>query len=232
MTDSNSTTPDRHPQARLYWLYLLAAVPILTERIETGRLPGSPREWITEVVAGAVIAALVRKVRADHLALLALSRSDMLTGLWNRRAFEQAIADECARARRSGRPLSLVYIDLDNFKLVNDREGHQQGDRMLQHLAAAIRHVVRVRVDRGFRIGGDEFALILPGSAAGQANAVVQRIRTRCAEADPAWVNGLLGISAGIVELEAGEDAEAFVRRADEAMYRTKRARRRQEARA
>jgi diguanylate cyclase (GGDEF)-like protein len=210
--------------ADLLWMYLLIGVPMLTDVIETGRLPASVREWVTEVVAGAVIAALVHKVRAAHKAALALSRIDVLTGLWNRRAFDEAIEDDCVRARRSGQPLSLVYIDLDNFKQVNDRDGHQAGDRVLQEMAAAVGDVIRARVDRGFRLGGDEFAILLPGSRAGQAEAVVNRISEHCARASPLWGGGHLGISAGVVELGRREHAIEFVKRADETMYTIKHA--------
>lgn len=204
------------------WMYLLMLVPALTDLIETGRYPASAREWVTEVVAGAVIGVLVRKVRMEHLAVLALSRCDMLTGLWNRRAFEEAIQDECERARRSRQPLSLVYMDLDNFKQVNDRHGHDAGDRILQQLASGVSQVTRSRVDRGFRVGGDEFAVLFPGSKAGQARAAMRRIREHCARLDPLWVGGPLGVSAGIVELDARETTVDFVRRADDAMYREK----------
>ena len=206
-------------QARLCWVYFLVAVPFLTDLLETGRLPVSLREWVTEAAAGAVIAVLVRKVRKEYFAVLRLARSDPLTGLWNRRAFEETIEDECARARRSQQPLSLIYIDLDNFKQINDRAGHDAGDLVLQQLATAIRHVVRAGVDRGFRLGGDEFALLLPGSLAEQAEPVVTRIREHCARSAPVWVGGPLGITAGIVELEPQESASDFMRRADAAMY-------------
>ncbi len=206
-------------RAGLRWMYLLVTVPVLTEVLETGRLARTPREWVTEIVVGAVITLLVGRVRHDHLAVLAMSHSDVLTGLGNRRAFAEAIADDCVRARRSGQPLSLVYIDLDNFKQINDRAGHGAGDLVLQQLAAAIGHVVRDRVDRGFRIGGDEFALLLPGSSAEQAEAVVARIEEHCARLDPVWIGGPLGISAGIAELESQEAATDFTRRADNAMY-------------
>jgi diguanylate cyclase (GGDEF)-like protein len=227
MTSTSSERESQRPgtyteRASLLWLYLLAAVPALTDLIETGRLPAQPREWVTEVVAGLVIAVLVHKVRKAYLAVLSLARSDALTGLWNRRAFEEAIEDECVRARRAGQPLSLVYIDLDNFKQINDRAGHDEGDLVLKQLAAAIRHCVRARVDRGFRLGGDEFALLLPGSSAEEAEAVVTRINEHCARADPVWCGGPLGLSAGIVELGSEEGPTEFVRRADDAMYRKK----------
>lgn len=201
------------------WLYALVAVPVLTDIAETGRLPNSAREWLTELVAGLVIAALVRQVRKEHRAVLALARTDGLTGLWNRRAFEEAVADECARASRSSQSLSLVYIDIDHFKQVNDRHGHARGDQILQQVAGAISDVARVRVDRGFRLGGDEFAVLLPGSSAEQSQAVVARIRAHCEQTDAVWIGGQLGLSAGIVEHDGGEEVSAFVQRADAAMY-------------
>lgn len=154
--------------AGLRWMYLLVSLPLLTELVEAGQWPVWPRGWLTEIVAAGIIALLVRRVRVEHLSALAQARTDALTSLLNRRAFEQAVEDDCARARRSGQALSLVFIDLDSFKLINDRLGHDVGDRVLQQLATAIRASVRARVDRGFRLGGDEFAVLLPGSSAAQ----------------------------------------------------------------
>ena len=214
--------PSLRGMARSAWLYGLVVIPVLTEIAETGGLPRSAREWLTEVVAGLLIVALVRQVRKEQLAMLALARSDSLTGLGNQRAFEEALEDECARARRSTQPLCLVYIDIDSFKQVNDCHGHGRGDQVLRQLAAAMVGTARVRVDHGFRIGGDGFALLLPGSTAAQAQAIVERIRDECARSDAVWVAGPLGISAGIVEFDVFEAAESFVRRADTAMYRAK----------
>jgi diguanylate cyclase (GGDEF)-like protein len=207
----------------LRWLYLLTALPIITNLLETGAPPFSLRSWLTEVTAALVIAALVYKVRKSQLALLALAVTDPLTGLRNRRTFMEAVEEDCARSRRLRAPLSLVCIDLDNFKLINDRAGHAHGDRVLQQLAAAIHATVRVHIDRGFRLGGDEFALLLPGTSAAQAEYVLARIHDRCAEADRIWTGGPLRISSGIVEYRTQESAESFVRRSDEAMYRMKR---------
>jgi diguanylate cyclase (GGDEF)-like protein len=206
----------------LQWLYGLVALPAITDWAETGRFPSSAREWITEAVAGLVILALVQRVRSEHAAVLNQARRDALTGLWNRRAFEEAIEDECTRAIRFRQPLSLVYLDVDNFKQVNDRYGHQRGDEALQQLATAIRLAARAHVDRGFRIGGDEFVVLLPGGTAGQSEAVVTRIRQHCAQSDPAWADGPLGLSVGIVEFDQRETAAALIRRADAAMYRHK----------
>jgi diguanylate cyclase (GGDEF)-like protein len=223
MSESRSASRgSRLQRLGLRWLYVLVGLPVLTDMIEAGGLPNAPREWLTEVVVGFVLAGLVRQVRKEHLSALALARSDGLTGLWNQRAFAEAIEDECARVRRTREPLSLVYVDVDNFKRVNDHDGHTRGDEILRQLAAAITKVARDRIDRGFRIGGDEFALLLPGSTAAQSVAVVQRIRAQCERTDPAWVGGPLGMSVGIVEFDAQESSEQFVRRADAAMYQHK----------
>ncbi len=208
------------------WMYLLCLVPVLTDIVETGDWPHTPRQWFTEIAIGALILLLARRLLHQQRRMFALASTDALTGLWNRVGFDQAVESECARARRSNQPLALVYLDLDHFKTVNDTAGHAAGDAVLCQLGDAMRHVVREHIDRGFRLGGDEFVLLLPGGTALQASAVVERMRHRCVEANPIWGNGSLGISAGIVEFEPQESAANFVRRADEAMFHAKRAHR------
>jgi diguanylate cyclase (GGDEF)-like protein len=210
----------------LAWLYALVAVPLVTDWIENGGLPTSPRGWLTEVCGGLVIAVLIARVRRDQRALEALARTDGLTGLFNRRAFEAALEVECARARRSREPLSVVYLDIDAFKGINDRFGHAAGDQVLRQLAVAIGATVRSHVDTAFRLGGDEFALLLPASTREQAAAVVERIRSFCAVHDPRWAVGAFEFSAGIVCLAAGENAQALLTRSDRAMYEDKTSRR------
>ena len=89
----------------LTWMYLLVLVPVVTDVIETGGWPARPREWFTEVSVGLLIAVLVRRILRERRALEALARVDALTGLGNRRAFEEALAEECARALRLPHPL-------------------------------------------------------------------------------------------------------------------------------
>lgn len=210
----------------LAWLYALVPVPIVTDWIENGALPTSPRGWITEVVGGIVIGTLVTMVRRNQRALETLARTDALTGLSNRRAFETAIEAECARARRSGAALSIVYLDIDRFKRINDRFGHAVGDQVLRQVAHAIRATVRSHIDGGFRLGGDEFALLLPASTKAQAHGVVDRIRDYCASHDSRWAVGALDVSAGIVEFQLDEAPSELIRRSDAAMYQQKLARR------
>jgi diguanylate cyclase (GGDEF)-like protein len=210
---------------RLAWLFALVPVPLVTDWIENGALPTSPRGWITEVVGGAVIAALVTMVRRNQLALEELARSDALTGLFNRRTFEATVEVECARARRTGAALSVVYLDIDHFKRVNDRFGHAAGDQVLRQVAHAIGETIRSHVDAGFRLGGDEFALLLPGSSKEQSALVVDRIRDFCASHDSFWAVGALDVSAGIVEFEIDEAPHELIRRSDAAMYAQKQSR-------
>jgi diguanylate cyclase (GGDEF)-like protein len=215
----------RHLDVR--WLYGLAVIPLLTDLAEAGRLPDSPRAWLTELIGGVVIAALVRRVQRERQAVLTLARTDGLTGLWNRRTFTEVVSDECARARRSKQPLCLIYVDIDHFKAVNDRHGHGRGDEILQQVGAAIGQACRARLDHGFRLGGDEFAVLLPGSTGVQAEVVVARIRALREQLDAAWVATDLGLSTGIVAFDGAETPQDWVRRADAAMYQQKAARRR-----
>ena len=203
----------------LAWLYLLVPLPLVTDWIENGRLPSTPRGWITEVCGGFVIALLVVRVRRDRRTLEALARSDALTGLLNRRSFDAALASECARAERSGEELSVVMLDIDRFKHVNDRFGHAAGDQVLRQLAVAISASIRARVDTAYRLGGDEFALLLPATTREQAAVVVDRIRSFCAVRDSRWAVGAFEFSAGIVSLAAGESAQTLLSRSDAAMY-------------
>lgn len=205
-----------------YLAYALPLVPFLTDLVETGRWPANAREWTTEIAVGALIALLVRRIRRDFLSSQSVARTDALTGLGNRRAFDQALEDETVRSERLSQTLCLVYIDVDKFKAINDCHGHAVGDLVLQQVGVAIVKAIRRHVDLGFRIGGDEFAMLLPGSTQAEATAVVGRIREHCrhiAAADHALA---LTVSAGISQKEAHEPVGRFVRRADAAMYAQK----------
>jgi diguanylate cyclase (GGDEF)-like protein len=141
----------------------------------------------------------------------ALARIDPLTGLGNRRAFDEALTTELARAARSGRPLSLVVADLNGFKAINDAQGHLAGDRCLRHVAAVLRATVRTP-DTCFRWGGDEFALLLEETTHADAEAVAERV------AGALRGEGALSLGYGIAQLAAGERPEDLLARADEAL--------------
>jgi diguanylate cyclase (GGDEF)-like protein len=157
--------------------------------------------------------------RSTHRALRAmrLALTDPLTGLGNHRHFHERLREELRDARRDGRRLTLCLVDIDDFKLVNDRFGHPLGDRVLAEVAARLR-----QGGESFRLGGDEFALILPGvseeSAARTAGSVVERIAAVELE-----TVGPITVSAGLAGAEpAGSDHGDLVRRADGALYAAK----------
>ncbi|MEQ9336480.1 MAG: sensor domain-containing diguanylate cyclase [Miltoncostaeaceae bacterium] len=150
------------------------------------------------------------------------ARTDVLTGLANRRAFIEALGAEIGRATRLEEPLALVMLDLDRFKDVNDTHGHVVGDRVLTETADRLRGVAREH-DTLARIGGEEFAWLLPDTGPDGALAAAERARL-AVRGEPYEVAGLLTISAGVAagmgEALAGEELMA---RADEALYRAKR---------
>jgi len=157
--------------------------------------------------------------------LEALASTDHLTSLANRRAFTARLEEEVQRARRYGRPLALVLLDVDDFKAVNDRYGHPTGDLVLQHLADMLFDEVRSS-DMAARIGGEEFALILAETGRNEARELADRLRERV-EASPLRgerVAEPLGItlSLGVCERNADDDSDTMLRRADRALYQAK----------
>ena len=149
-----------------------------------------------------------------------LASQDPLTGLLNHREFHAALIRETARAERHGEPVSLLLLDLDGFKRVNDERGHPEGDGVLQRVARVIAGASRIS-DAACRVGGDEFALVLPRSRRAEAVAVAQRIQA----AVQALEDGV-GVSFGVAEHPGdGATAEALLAHADRALYRAKRLR-------
>jgi len=146
--------------------------------------------------------------------------SDGLTGLFNRRFFEEALLREVERARRYDVQSALLLVDLDGFKAVNDTRGHQEGDRVLQEVADVVRRHVRA-TDIACRFGGDEFAVILCDTPHDEALAVAERIR---ADVERAFEQAVT-ISAGLAMVPAdGTSAGELVTDADRALYAAKRA--------
>jgi len=149
-----------------------------------------------------------------------LADLDALTGLHNRRYFHELLEREVARAHRYGRSLALVVFDLDDFKAVNDRIGHLAGDAVLAEAAARVRQVVRT-ADIPCRVGGDEFAVILPESSLVDADQLCKRLEA-AVSSGPVGQAGRLHLSAGVTEVRPEDDAVSFFERADEALYRAK----------
>jgi diguanylate cyclase (GGDEF)-like protein len=159
-----------------------------------------------------------------------LSRCDGLTGLFNRRVFVERLEHEINRRNRTRRPVALIMLDIDHFKRINDRFGHQEGDAVLRELAGVLNGQCRhTTIDACFRYGGEEFALILPEEDLERALFVAERVR-KAVETHPFGVAARhpgtsLTVSLGVAV--AGPDEQIspdqFLRRADDALYASKR---------
>lgn len=165
-----------------------------------------------------------RRRRAQEVEQLALT--DTLTGLATRRHLHSVADREFARCRRTGEPLSLIVLDVDHFKAINDHHGHATGDAVLAQLAATL-HAGMREIDLAGRWGGEEFCVLLPQTGLAEALDVAERLRRAVASTPTRRPDGeLLSITAsfGVATLEAGDaGVDAMIERADQAMYRAKR---------
>jgi diguanylate cyclase (GGDEF)-like protein len=160
--------------------------------------------------------------KQDHYYVLRnLAMIDPLTGLYNRRFAEQRLAAEVARSERKGHPLTVLTLDLNNFKEINDTFGHPAGDQVLQEFASRLNKVIRGS-DLAVRLGGDEFLVVLPECTLEQLKLVLDRLRSF--ELD--WQGQKIPVtfSAGWKDYEMGDRPEEMLARADQALYTSKRA--------
>jgi diguanylate cyclase (GGDEF)-like protein len=203
---------------------LASALGIATSHLAGERLGPGVLAWnaaqqlgVFLVMAG-VLDAFKRRLLHEQQA----ARTDPLTDLANRRAFVEAVWVELERARRHGRPISLLYLDCDDFKAVNDRLGHGAGDAVLSSAGTTLRDAVRGH-DTVARLGGDEFGILLPDVDAVGAAALADRLRTRLRESLAAggWeVTFSIGVATF---LRPPSSVDEMILRADELMYRAKR---------
>jgi diguanylate cyclase (GGDEF)-like protein/PAS domain S-box-containing protein len=163
-------------------------------------------------------------LRASEHRYYELSITDSLTGLYNSRHFYSQIEVEIERAQRYQRPLSLLLLDVDKFKLFNDTYGHLEGDRVLSGLAQVIRDCIRLS-DSAYRYGGEEFVAILPETDSAEAIRVAERLRSSFAEMKLTTMAGdetTMTVSIGVSCFRSGDDAKEFIRRADAGTYAAK----------
>ncbi|KPP98954.1 diguanylate cyclase [Marinobacter sp. HL-58] len=167
----------------------------------------------------------MRELERANRQLATLSLNDALTGLHNRRHLDNLLPELCAESRRSGQPLTIALLDADHFKAVNDDWGHDFGDQCLQHIADILRRHVKRPRDVAIRFGGEEFAILLPGTGAAGARRLCEQILEDLASTRLTTINGetvSLTMSAGTATLAPGEDEKELFRRADEALYTAK----------
>jgi diguanylate cyclase (GGDEF)-like protein len=185
------------------------------------------------LMAGSILALVAlfaselrRRETAEH-AQAALARQDNLTGLANRRGFNEALDSEWQRAVRERKPLSLVMIDIDHFKRFNDSLGHPEGDRVLAAVAAAVQRAGQRPADLSARYGGEEMAVLLPDTDAKGARRIAETILAnvrQLAEPHPSGEHGILTVSVGVATAFAtqGTVPASLITLADTALYAAK----------
>jgi diguanylate cyclase len=170
------------------------------------------------------IATRKNELESANKSLQRLSRTDGLTSLYNRAYWEECLNLEFQRSQRSGRPASLILLDIDHFKTFNDTHGHQAGDQALR-IVGQMLNKFRRATDIAGRYGGEEFGIILPETSAEQAKIFAERLRKKTEATDIHWDNETLGltISVGISELRSGMSShQDWIEASDNALYQAK----------
>lgn len=168
----------------------------------------------------AVVVLSISAYRTHYLREKERAITDPLTGILDRRGFHEYAEKEVVRARRYKHPVSLVYIDVDNFKEINEWFGHTGGDTVLRTIATALQHSTR-KIDAVARLGGDEFGILFPETNAEAAKAAISGLRSRVHE-DLKCFDRPVTVSIGAVTFERPDSVEAMLQGADKAMYQVK----------
>jgi diguanylate cyclase (GGDEF)-like protein len=219
------------PDYRNYRFRSLAIVPIYLDGQIVGSLnhadddrerflPGDDTVLLEQL--GVVVSICLSNVAA-HEELKSLAFCDPLTGFLNRRAMDSALQYEISRSQRYKAPLSLAFIDLNDFKKINDCYGHDRGDEVLCHMASCLREISREN-DILSRFAGDEFVIILPGTGTLEAEAYMSRVAIRLRERPLHFTEGTIEISMsyGIATWHMGDTADQLLKKADEKLYLAK----------
>jgi diguanylate cyclase len=196
------------PRVESSWDVQLACVPLLV---------------IYPMLVGVAAWRMRRRIREQGRRLDVLLRTDALSGLATRQHWHEAVEREFARTGRSGRTASLVLLDLDDFKRVNDQAGHLAGDEFIRRAGRVMRESLRTG-DLAGRYGGDEFAIVLPETGAGQAQAIAERIREALEQVRlDGWPFLSCTASLGIAAVSQGTPTPThWIEAADQALYRAK----------
>lgn len=249
MSEQELAAQQRKIDRRDWWVraYSILVILILTFAIVALALPGLMQNAeayfkmkLTEAVFGLIAMiilfnvytvyqeVLIKRLRhqlvekqGQFYILRNLAMIDPLTGLYNRRFAEQRLAAEVARSERKGHPLTVLTLDLNNFKQINDTYGHPAGDQVLREFASRLNRVIRGS-DLAVRLGGDEFLVLLPECTLEQLRIVLNRLGAL----EVNWQGRMIPVtfSAGWKEYELGQTPEGLLSRADEALYASKRA--------
>ncbi len=175
---------------------------------------------LADASPGAVARAQIEQLQQRVAELEKLSSTDALTGAWNRAHFDRVIGSELARSLRLKQPLAMLMLDIDHFKRVNDRFGHQAGDSVLRELVGLVGASVRAS-DMLFRWGGEEFVVLVPATGYRNAAVVAESLRSRV-EAHSFATVGRVTVSVGVAEHSINESAQEWFARVDAALYAAK----------
>lgn len=176
---------------------------------------------LVQATSFATVGVLIATLRTALMQERGLSRTDPLTSLLNSRAFYEEATTILALCRRKGHPVTVAYIDLDNFKAVNDTLGHRAGDDLLRRVGVLLRANTRPS-DLCARLGGDEFVLLLPGAEPREAAAVLERMRAKLSHTMAAPARPVTGSIGAVTFVVVSENLEAMVSAADAQMYAAK----------
>lgn len=208
-----SVSVERRVDRTVLWRVLIGAAVVAVAAIA----------WIRKVHSYNVqLSRAYRMLEEKNAELETLSVTNQLTGLYNRNKLDTELAREVARSNRYESPLSVIMLDLDGFKAINDRFGHQSGDSVLKAVAERIRYIVR-SADIPGRWGGEEFLIICPETHLGGAEELAERLRQEIA-ATPSRADTPVTASFGVSRHTSGETAEQLVQRVDRNLYEAKRA--------
>jgi diguanylate cyclase (GGDEF)-like protein len=179
---------------------------------------------VMSVMLALYLAREMRRRNAAETTLAALAKTDGLTGLFNRRYFNEAIDREWRHAKRERCSIALIMCDADMFKSYNDCHGHQAGDNLLQAIGSAMKQSIRRGTDVTARYGGDEFAILLPETSAVVAAQLAEQVRSNLAEIcnQRGIARSTISIGVAAVVPASGEDPGSLVAAADQALYRAK----------
>jgi diguanylate cyclase (GGDEF)-like protein len=220
--------PPRRALPHLATMVAALALPLAYEGTDSETVGDMAAEALLLVVLGALLTAYQARIRGQRAGLEAgveverrLARVDELTGLGNRRAFDEAITVEGVRASRERVPLSVGLVDVDNLRRINDNYGHLEGDKSLREVARTMERSVRAG-DRCFRWGGDEFVILMPGTELDAAGQVLDRLAGAVGETCKAPDGRSVGLTWGAARLESGGTAEDLLAAADLALLERK----------
>ncbi len=220
--------PPRRALAFLGVTAVVASAPLLYNGWSAGAATSIATDFLLWGVLGVIMLALMVYVRAQRVRLRAdeekarhLARADALTGLGNRRAFDEALEAEMARSERAGSTVSVALVDVDLLKQINDEFGHLEGDRCLRQVAEAVRRLARGG-DRGFRWGGDEFALLLPDTDQEGAVRAAARLASEVLDTCSDARGRPHSVSWGAAEAFRGMTTEELLAQADLALMAQK----------